>query len=208
VKAKQPTIEVHDGDLPAGLAFPDSIGVDTETQGLSLQRDRLCLVQLTGGDGVCHLVRISADPAPAPNLKALFEDPSILKIFHYARFDVAMLKRWLDIDCAPVYCTKIASKLVRTYTDRHGLKDICRELLGVELAKEMQSSDWAAAEMSPQQAKYAAADVIYLHDLRAALDVMLVREGRTELAESCCRFLSHRTALDLQGWGDVDIFAH
>ena len=208
MKAKEPTIELHDGDLPAGLAFANGVAVDTETRGLNLQRDRLCLVQLSGGDGVCHLVRIAADPAPAPNLMSILEDPDTVKIFHYARFDVAMLKRWLDIDCAPVYCTKIASKLVRTYTDRHGLKDICRELLGVDLAKEMQSSDWAAAEMSPQQARYAAADVLYLHDLRDHLDAMLAREGRSELAADCFRFLRHRAALDLAGWGDVDIFAH
>ena len=206
--AKTPTIHLHQGDLPAGLAFPNGVAIDSETQGLNLTRDRLCLVQLSGGDGVCHLVQIARGQTAAPNLKALCEDPKVVKMFHYARFDVAALRKGLGIDCAPVYCTKIVSKLVRTYTDGHGLKDLVRELLGVELDKEQQSSDWARGDLSPQQLAYAANDVLYLHDLKARLDAMLEREGRGALAQACFDFLAHRVSLDLAGWGEVDIFRH
>ena len=166
------------------------------------------MVQLSAGDGVCHLVQIAAGQADAPNLRALMEDPAVVKIFHYARFDIAALKRWLNIDCAPVYCTKIASKLVRTYTDGHGLKDVVRELAGVELDKQQQSSDWARADLSPAQQGYAANDVLYLHRVRAALDEMIAREGRQDLLQACFDFLPTRVALDLGGWGEVDIFRH
>jgi len=207
--AKKPNaIELHKGDLPAGLKFPDGVAIDTETQGLNPLRDRLCVAQLSAGDGVCHLVQFAADDYSAPNLKAFLADAATPKIFHFARFDVAILKQYLDVDVTPVYCTKIASKLVRTYTDRHGLKDVTKELLGIELSKEQQSSDWAAAELSAEQLRYAAADVLNLHAIRERLDEMLVREGRMELAERCFQFLSARAQLDLQGWSETDIFAH
>jgi ribonuclease D len=220
VSANGHRIEVHIGDLPAGLTLGPSVAIDTETTGLHPHRDRLCLVQLKGLDDTCHLVHFppSATRAgnaagipgtyDAPNLRALLEDPGVVKLFHYARFDVAMLRRWLGAQCAPIYCTKIASRLVRTYTDRHGLKDLCRELLGVELSKEQQSSDWGADTLTPEQLKYAASDVLWLHRLRDRLDEMLRREGRSGLAEACFAFLPHRAALDLQGWADEDIFAH
>ena len=207
-KAKTAKIHLHKGDLPAGLVFPGGVAIDSETQGLNLARDRLCLVQLSGGDGVCHLVQIARGQTQAPNLKALCEDPKVLKLFHYARFDLAALKSKLGIDCAPVYCTKIASRLTRTYTDGHGLKDLVRELLGVELDKEQQSSDWARDDLSDRQLSYAANDVLYLHDLKAKLDAMLAREGRQALAQACFDFLSTRVALDLAGWGETDIFHH
>tara|TARA_Y100000813_G_scaffold162077_1_gene122656 strand:- start:761 stop:1399 length:639 start_codon:yes stop_codon:yes gene_type:complete len=207
-QTETPTILLHKGDLPDGLTFTGSVAVDSETQGLNLSRDRLCVVQLSAGDGVCHLVQIAAGQADAPNLRALMEDPAVVKIFHYARFDIAALKRWLNIDCAPVYCTKIASKLVRTYTDGHGLKDVVRELAGVELDKQQQSSDWARADLSPAQQGYAANDVLYLHRVRAALDEMIAREGRQDLLQACFDFLPTRVALDLGGWGEVDIFRH
>ena len=199
---------VHVGDLPDDLDFGDSVAVDTETQGLNPHRDRLCVVQLSAGDGVAHLVQLRAGAYDAPNLKALIADPKVLKIFHYARFDVAIMRKYLGVDCAPVYCTKIASKLVRTYTDRHGLKDLVRELLDIELDKEQQSSDWACETLSPAQARYAAADVLHLHRLRDILDARLAREGRTHLAQACFDFLGSRAELDLAGWGDVDIFSH
>jgi ribonuclease D len=188
------------------------VAVDTETMGLNPVRDRLCLVQLSQGDGKCHLVQI-ARPAPgqratAPNLKALLEDRNILKLFHFARFDLSALKVNLDIDCAPVYCTKIAAKLVRTFTDRHGLKDLCRELLGIDLSKQQQSSDWGAETLSQDQLKYAAADVLYLHQLKEKLDPILEREGRRALAEGCFSFLPTRAALDRLGWDQPDIFEH
>lgn len=206
---KKPTaIELHHGDLPDGLSFGDSVAVDTETQGLNHNRDRLCVAQLSAGDGVCHLVQFKADNYHAPNLRALMADRDVTKIFHYARFDVVILKKYLEVDIDPVYCTKIASKLVRTYTDYHGLKHVTRELLGIELSKEQQSSDWAAAELSQDQLKYAAMDVLNLHALKERLDEMLARESRTELAQSCFDFLKTRGALDAAGWGDVDIFAH
>ncbi|MBT3909457.1 MAG: ribonuclease D, partial [Rhodospirillaceae bacterium] len=171
-------MELHKGDLPVGVSFGDSVAVDTETQGLNPLRDRLCVIQLSAGDGVCHLVQFAADDYDAPNLRALLSDTSVSKIFHFARFDVAIIKRYLGVNVAPLFCTKIASKLVRTYTDRHGLKDVTRELLNIELSKEQQSSDWAAAELSPEQLKYAAADVLNLHDIRAQLQMMLEREDR------------------------------
>lgn len=200
-------IFLHHGDLPATVRFAGSVAVDTETMGLNLNRDRLCLVQLSAGDGDAHLVKILPG-VDAPNLKALIADPAVLKIFHFARFDVAMLKKNLGVDCAPVYCTKIASKLCRTNTDRHGLKDLCRDLLGVELSKEQQTSDWGAAEPSPEQQQYAANDVLHLHKLKEKLDALLAREGRAGLAAACHAFLATRAALDLAGWDDVDIFAH
>ncbi len=204
----KPEIILHQDDLPGGLDFANSVAVDSETRGLVHNRDRLCLVQLSAGDGVCHLVKIAAEPAPAPNLTALMENASVTKLFHYARFDVAVLKRYLNIDVNPIYCTKIASHLVRTYTDKHGLKDITRELVGVELDKEQQSSDWARNDLSDAQLKYAASDVLYLHEIRAALDAMLEREDRMELARKCFGFLPTRAALDLAGWAETDIFSH
>ncbi len=199
---------MHRGDIPAGIDFGDSVAVDTETQGLNLQRDRLCVVQLSAGDGVCHLVQMPADDYSAPNLKALMTDPAVTKIFHFARFDVAIMKRWLGITISPVYCTKIASKLVRTYTDRHGLKDVTRELVGIELSKAQQSSDWASEELTEAQQLYAASDVLNLHAIRDQLQAMLAREGRTELAQACFDFLPTRADLDLAGWPESDIFAH
>jgi ribonuclease D len=201
-------IEVHENDLPAGVRFGSSVAIDTETMGLNPHRDRLCLVQLSGGNGDCRIVRVADRNYAAPNLKALLTDPSVTKIFHFARFDIAMLRKFLGVVPQPIYCTKIASRLTRTFTDRHGLKDLCRDLLGVELSKEQQSSDWGAKELSQAQLKYAASDVLHLHALRAKLDDMLVREGRRELAEACFRFLPTRAELDLAGWGDEDIFAH
>ncbi len=208
MKSKAKSIELHQGDLPSGLDFGDCVAIDSETMGLDPLRDRLCLIQLSAGDGVCHLVQFPQGEYAAPNLKALLEDGGVTKLFHFARFDLAMISKYLGAACEPVYCTKIASKLVRTYTDRHGLKDLCRELLGVELSKEQQSSDWGAAELSPDQLTYAAADVLHLHALRTRLDDMLAREGRVSLAETCFRFLSARAELDLGGWDSQDIFAH
>jgi ribonuclease D len=209
-------IQLHHGDLPAGVPIGESIAVDTETTGLNPHRDRLCLVQLSGGDGICHLVhfppelRVGGGDAgyAAPNLKALLADERVIKLFHFARFDVGMLYRWLGVLCTPVYCTKVASKLVRTYTDRHGLKDLCRELLGVELLKEQQSSDWGAETLSPEQLEYAAGDVLWLHRLREKLDAMLQREDRRDLARACFGFIPHRARLDLEGWAEQDIFAY
>lgn len=199
---------MHRGDIPSGIDFGDAVAVDTETQGLNLQRDRLCVVQLSAGDGICHLVQLPPDDYAAPNLKTLMTDPGVTKIFHFARFDVAIMKRWLGITIAPVYCTKIASKLVRTYTDRHGLKDVTRELVGIELSKTQQSSDWAAEELSDAQQAYAAADVLNLHAIRDRLQEMLEREGRADLARACFDFLPTRADLDLAGWPETDIFAH
>ena len=201
-------IELHHGDLPEGLDFGSSVAVDTETMGLQLNRDRLCLVQLSAGDEVCHLVQFADGRYDAPNLVRLLENSEITKLFHFARFDVAMLQRHLGVVCQPVYCTKIASKLVRTFTDRHGLKDLCKDLLGVDLAKQQQSSDWGAAELTDEQLRYAASDVAYLHRLREKLDGMLDREGRSPLAAACFAFLPARAALDLAGWAEEDIFAH
>jgi ribonuclease D len=201
-------IRLHQNDLPDGLALGPVVAIDTETQGLNPVRDRLCLAQMTDGDGVCHLVQFAPGGYGAPNLKRMLTDPAVLKVFHFARFDVAMFRRWLDVNCRPIYCTKIASKLVRTYTDRHGLKDLARELLGVELNKDQQSSDWAAADLSEKQLAYAANDVAWLHPLKEALDAMLARENRTHLAQACFDFLPVRAELDLAGWEQMDIFAH
>jgi ribonuclease D len=201
-------IKLYQNDLPDGLHLGPVVAIDTETLGLNPFRDRLCLAQLSSGDGVCHAVQFAADNYAAPNLKRMLADPGTIKLFHFARFDLAMFRRYLQVDCRPVYCTKIASKLVRTYTDKHGLKDLVRELLGVELSKEQQSSDWGAKELSEKQLAYAANDVAYLHQLKDALDAMLAREGRAVLAKACFDFLPSRAALDLAGWEDVDIFAH
>ena len=207
-KGKSIAIEFHQGDLPAGLAFGEAIAVDTETTGLSPQRDRLCLVQVGLSDGSCHLVQFAQGDYRAPNLRAVLGDGRVTKIFHYARFDVMMIRKHLGLICAPIYCTKIASKLVRTYTSGHGLKDLCKELLDVELSKEHQSSDWAAPQLSEAQRRYAASDVLYLHELREKLDAMLAREGRSDIARACFGFVATRAALDLSGWNDEDIFSH
>lgn len=202
------SIHLHRGDLPSGLSFGAAVAVDTETMGLNPGRDRLCLVQLSAGDGVCHLVQVAPGQTAAPNLTALLADPKLLKIFHFARFDLAMLQHGLGVTAAPVYCTKIASRLARTFTDRHGLKDLAKDLLGIELSKQQQSSDWGAAELTTEQLRYAAADVLHLHRLKERLDEMLAREGRTELAAACFGFLATRARLDLAGWIAEDIFAH
>ncbi len=201
-------VTLHEGDLPAGLTFGAGVAIDTETLGLHPHRDRLCLAQLSGGDGNAHLVQFAKGAYEAPRLKALLADPNVTKIFHFARFDLAVLSHRLGVMPGPVYCTKIASKLVRTYTDRHGLKDLCRELIGVELSKEQQSSDWGAPKLSAEQQTYAASDVLYLHKIKAVLDTMLAREGRMDLAAASFRYLSTRVALDLGGWPEDDIFAH
>ncbi len=203
-----PQITLHHGDLPDGLGFDSAIAIDTETLGLKPHRDRLCLVQISGGDGTAHLVQFDGSDWSAPRLKAVLTDPGLTKIFHYARFDVAVLERYLGVVTAPIYCTKIASKLARTYTDRHGLKDLCSELLQIELSKQQQSSDWAAETLSSQQLAYAASDVLHLHKLRATLDSMLFRQGRTALARTCFDFVATRARLDLAGFEDTDIFSH
>jgi ribonuclease D len=200
--------QLHRGDLPDGLLLGDAVAIDTEAMGLNPHRDRLCLVQLSRGDGDAHLVQFAPGCYEAPNLKRLLADPGILKLFHFARFDIAMLYHYLGVMARPLYCTKIASRLVRTFTDRHGLRDLCKDLLGVDLKKEQQSSDWGAASLSEEQLRYAASDVRYLHALRTRLDEMLTREGRTELARSCFDFLPARALLDLEGWPEQDIFAH
>jgi|TARA_B100000315_G_scaffold124691_1_gene114656 ribonuclease D len=201
-------IELHRGDLPDGVDLGKVVAIDTETLGLNTLRDRLCLAQLSAGDGVCHLVQFAAGEYDAPNLSAMLSDPGVLKLFHFARFDIAALDHYLGVDCRPVYCTKIASRLVRTYTDRHGLKDLCRELLGVELSKQQQSSDWGADELSEQQLEYAASDVLYLHRIKENLDELLAREGRAEIAQAAFDFLPVRAAMDLGGFEAEDIFAH
>lgn len=203
------TNHFHEGDLPAGLfdGVP-SVAIDSETMGLRLGRDPLCVVQLSSGDGHAHVVRMNRPAYDAPNLKRLLSDPKVLKIFHFGRFDIAMFLLHLGVLTAPVYCTKIASKLARTYTDRHGLKDVTKELLNIDLSKAQQSSDWGAETLSADQLAYAASDVLNLHALKTRLDAMLVREGRDHLARACFEFLPHRAALDLAGWEDVDIFAH
>lgn len=202
------TNHLHKGDLPEGLDLGPVVAIDSETMGLIPHRDPLCVVQLSAGDGDAHLVQLDRKTYDAPRLKALLADTKVLKIFHFARFDVAAFKQWLGVETAPVYCTKIASKLCRTYTDRHGLKDVCRELLGVDISKQQQSSDWGADQLSDAQVDYAASDVLHLHALREKLDAMLAREGRMDLAEACFEFLPNRAALDLAGWPEVDIFAH
>lgn len=202
------TVTLHQGDLPDGLALGPVVAIDTETMGLRPVRDRLCVVQLSAGDGDAHLLQFAPGSYRAPNLVRLLTDPDTLKLFHFARFDVAVLQAFLGAVTAPVYCTKIASKLTRTYTDRHGLKDLCKELLGIEMSKQQQSSDWGAAELSAEQQLYAASDVLHLHALRQRLDAMLAREGRSEIAAACFRFLGTRATLDLIGYPDEDIFAH
>ncbi|MBU6443011.1 MAG: ribonuclease D [Alphaproteobacteria bacterium] len=200
--------KLYKGDLPDGLDLGPVVAIDTETLGLNPFRDRLCLAQLSSGDGICHAVQFAAGEYAAPNLRRLLTDDKTLKLFHYARFDVAMFQRYLGVVTAPIYCTKIASKLVRTYTDRHGLKDLVKELLNVDISKEQQSSDWGAENLTDRQLAYAAGDVAHLHRLKVVLDAMLAREGRTALAQACFDFLPTRAALDLAGWGDSDIFAH
>jgi ribonuclease D len=199
---------LHKGDLPAGLDLGASVAVDSETMGLNPHRDRLCIVQLSSGNGDAHVVQIDRATYKAPHLTRLLADPAILKIFHFARFDIAAFQHWLKVDTSPIYCTKIASRLTRTFTDRHGLKDLARDLIGVDLSKQQQSSDWGADTLTEAQIDYAASDVLYLHAMKAKLDVMLAREGRTELAEACFRFLPARAALDLAGWPEIDILAH
>jgi ribonuclease D len=201
-------IKLHKGDLPDGLDLGNAVAIDTETLGLNPFRDRLCLAQLSSGDGTCHAVQFAAGEYRAPNLKRLLTDAKVTKLFHFARFDVAMFKRHLGVLTRPIYCTKIASKLVRTYTDKHGLKDLVRDLLSVDLSKEQQSSDWGAPELSEKQLAYAANDVAYLHRLKDVLDAMLAREGRTKIAGACFDFLPIRAELDLAGWAEDDIFAH
>jgi ribonuclease D len=202
------TIRYHRGDLPADLDFGDAVAVDTETMGLNPIRDRLCVVQLSRGDGSADIVQIGRGQRTAPHLQALLERDDVVKIFHFARFDIAALAHGLGISTGPVYCTKIASRLTRTFTDRHGLKDLLKELLGVDVSKQQQSSDWGADTLSEAQLAYAASDVLHLHQLRARLDTMLAREERAAMAEACFRFLPTRAALDLAGWPEIDIFAH
>lgn len=202
------TVYLHEGDLPHDVFAPGPIAVDSETMGLVPARDRLCLVQLADGQGDEHLVRFAAGRYEAPVLKSVLADPARLKLFHFARFDVAVIRHYLGVEATPLFCTKIASKLVRTYTDRHGLKDLLRETLGVEVSKQQQSSDWGADELSEAQKDYAASDVRYLHRAHAVLAERLAREGRTALAEACFRFLPARAELDLLGWPETDIFAH
>ncbi|MEO1966400.1 ribonuclease D [Hyphomonas sp.] len=200
-------ITLHKGDLPADMDFGPVVAIDCEAMGLNLHRDHLTLVQLSSGDGTAHLVQLGRD-YDCPNLKALLTDPKVIKIFHYGRYDIAMMLRWMGITCAPVWCTKIASKLARTYTDRHGLKDVAREVAGVELSKAQQSSDWGTGELSDAQMQYAASDVLHLHQIKAGLEAMLIREGRLEIAQACFDFLPMRARLDLAGWDDQDIFSH
>lgn len=202
------TIHYHEGDLPNGLDLGAVVAIDSETMGLRFGRDDLCVVQLSAGDGDAHVVRLNRPAYDCPNLKALLTDARVLKLFHFGRFDIGMFLLHLGVVTAPVYCTKIASKLARTYTDRHGLKDLVRELLSVDISKAQQSSDWGAQTLTPEQLAYAASDVLHLHTLREKLDFMLAREGRSELAQGCFDFLPHRVKLDLAGWEDTDIFAH
>lgn len=202
------TITLHEGDLPADVTFGDAVAIDTETLGLRPGRDRLCLVQLSAGDGTVHLVRFRKGQYDAPNLKKLLADPKVLKIFHFGRFDIGVMEYYLGTRAAPVYCTKIASRIARTYTQHHSLKTLCRELIGVELDKHQQTTDWGAETLSDEQINYAASDVLHLHRLRAVLDDALQREGRAALAQACFDFLPARAALDISGWAEDDIFAH
>ena len=202
------TVRLHRGDLPDLSRYTGAVAIDTETMGLNPHRDRLCVVQLSPGDGSADVVQIPKGHTDAPNLKALLANPAITKIFHFARFDVAVLYQSFGVMTGPIYCTKIASRLTRTYTDRHGLKDLVREVLNVDLSKQQQSSDWGSDSLTEPQLAYAASDVLHLHALRERLDVMLVREGRTALAKACFDFLPTRALLDLQGWAEEDIFAH
>lgn len=202
------SIHLHKGDLPKDVKFDGDIGVDCEAMGLNNHRDRLCVVQLSDGKGDAHLVQFAPGEFNAPNLCKLLTDPKRVKIFHFGRFDIALMKHYLGVVTAPVYCTKIASRLTRTYTDRHGFKDLCRELLGTEVSKQQQSSDWGQETLTPEQQDYAASDVLHLHKLRDKLNVMLAREGRTEIANECFKFLPTRAILDLEGWPEQDIFSH
>ena len=202
------TIRLHRGDLPDLSRYRGSVAIDTETMGLELHRDRLCVVQLSPGDGTADVVQIPPGAADAPNLRRLISDPAVLKIFHFARFDIAMLFKALGVMPTPVYCTKIASRLTRTFTDRHGLKDLVRDLLGIEVSKQQQLSDWGAATLTDAQVSYAASDVLHLHALKEKLDILLAREGREQLAAACFAFLPDRARLDLAGWAAEDIFAH
>lgn len=199
---------LYQRDLPDGLSLGPVVAIDCETMGLNPHRDRLCLVQMSGGDGHCHLVQIAPGQTAAPNLCRILADPAVLKLFHFGRFDIAVLLHAFGTLAAPVYCTKIASRLVRTFTDRHGLKYLLQELLGIDISKQQQTSDWGAAELTPAQLDYAASDVLHLHRLKAELDAMLARERRTEIAQACFDFLPARAQLDLAGWPDIDIFAH
>jgi ribonuclease D len=211
LKFQQPglkSLKLHRGDLTAGVDFGDCVAVDTETMGLDPHRDRLCLVQLSDKDGNCHMVHFPNTVYDAPNLKAVLDDQNITKLFHFARFDVAVLNHYIGASCTPLYCTKIASKLVRTFTDHHGLRNLCVELLGIDLSKQQQRSDWGADDLTQEQVQYAAGDVLHLHRLREKLDVLLAREGRTRSAEACFEFLPVRAALDLAGWDEEDIFSH
>ncbi len=201
-------IKLHKGDLPADIDLGPVVAVDTEAMGLNPHRDDLCVVQLSSGDGTAHVVQLDRPAYDCPNLKALMADPATLKLFHFARFDVAMMRKHLGLVCAPVWCTKIASKLARTYTDRHGLKDVSKEIAGIDMSKAQQSSDWGAADLTDAQLQYAASDVLHLHEIKAGLEAMLVREGRLELAQTCFAFLPTRAELDLAGWENTDIFAH
>jgi ribonuclease D len=202
------TYWLHHGDLPEGIDFRTAVAVDTETMGLNPQRDRLCVVQLSNGNGDAHLVQFAPGNYDAPGLRRLLGDPNVTKLFHFARFDLAMMYHYLGIMAVPVYCTKIASRLVRTFTDRHGLRDLCKDLLNIDLSKQQQSSDWGAPTLTEEQLRYAASDVLHLHALRARLDAMLAREGREPLARAAFEFLPHRVLLDLGGWAEQDIFAH
>ena len=204
----QVTIHIHQDDLPSDISLGNTVAIDTETMGLNPLRDRLCLVQLSNGNGDAHLVKIARSTKPCPNLTSLLRDTKVTKVFHFARFDISSLQHSICAVKGPIYCTKIASKLVRTYTDRHGLKDLCRELLQIEISKQQQSSDWGAETLSPEQAEYAAGDVLYLHQIQAKLNLMLEREGRVEVASECFAFLPTRSKLDLSGFTDMDIFHH
>jgi ribonuclease D len=201
-------IHLHQGDLPATIHFNEILAIDSETMGLNPLRDRLCLLQMYDGVGDVHLVQFTQGDYAAPNLKKQLHRPDLLKLFHFARFDIAVIQHFLQVDCTPVYCTKIASRLVRTFTDKHGLKDLCKDITGVDLSKQQQSSDWGAATLTAAQQEYAASDVLYLHKIKTALDERLAREGRTAVAQSCFDFLPARARLDLLGWAEVDIFAH
>jgi ribonuclease D len=201
-------IHLHKNDLPANVDLGSLVAIDTETMGLNPARDRLCLVQMFGGSGDVHIVQFEPDNYAAPNLKKMLVNPQVTKLFHFARFDVAVMQAYLGVMTGPIYCTKIASRLARTFTDRHGLKDLSRDLLGVELNKQQQTSDWGAATLTPEQLDYAASDVLHLHGLKEKLDALLAREKREDLAEACFSFLPVRVALDLAGWAEVDIFAH
>jgi ribonuclease D len=202
------TYWLHHGDLPAEVGFGAAVAVDTEAMGLNPYRDRLCVVQLSAGDGDAHLVQFAPGDYDAPRLRQLLGDPCVTKLFHFARFDLAMIYRYLDVMALPLYCTKIASRLARTFTDRHGLRDLCKDILSIDLSKQQQSSDWGAPNLTEEQLRYAASDVLHLHALRARLDAMLAREGREPLARAALDFLPHRVLLDLGGWAEQDIFAH